>query len=520
MPLEIGRLGHKVAASLDNIDLVEASFLISSIYTQLLPRKTRSELGAFYTPPILAERLLDLVEAEGVDWSVVSVLDPACGGGAFLLHVARRVLLDDEVRSKGIDFQVDHLQRCLTGIDLDPYAAWMAKSFLQMLTQPLCEQLGRPLSLIIEVGDALDYVSRDTRCFDLIVGNPPYGRVRLGQSAREFFERSLFGHANYYSLFLDAALRWRNEGGWVAFVTPTSFLGGQYFSKLRALLELEAPLLVVDVVESRRQFFESVQQETCLAVFGSSLDSETQVNLLQLDEGELSISQAGRFKSTSTQGGPWFLPRTPEQALVAPAALKLDTRLTDLGYRASTGPLVWNRHKDQLQEEASTDSYPLVWAEAVRSNVFQFKYNQRAKVPFLRVEDHQQHLIMKSPCVLVQRTTAKEQRRRLVACALPDIFIAEWDGFVVENHVNVLVSEAEPVVSPASLAAVLNTRAVDLAFRCLSGSVAVSATELSALPLPELSVFHYVDEILNSGWSSERFKRIETLIASVYGVER
>lgn len=41
-----------------------------------------------------------------------------------------------------------------------------------------------------------------------------------------------------------------------------------------------------------------------------------------------------------------------------------------------------------------------------------------------------------------------------------------------------------PVVRPAALAAFLNSAIVDQAFRCLSGSVAVSAYELEALPLP------------------------------------
>ncbi|MBZ3921990.1 hypothetical protein Xtri_20030 [Xanthomonas campestris pv. trichodesmae] len=42
-------------------------------------------------------------------------------------------------------------------------------------------------------------------------------------------------------------------------------------------------------------------------------------------------------------------------------------------------------------------------------------------------------------------------------------------------------------MSPALLAAFLNSEAADRAFRCLSGSVAVSAYELENLPLPTAS---------------------------------
>jgi adenine-specific DNA-methyltransferase len=56
---------------------------------------------------------------------------------------------------------------------------------------------------------------------------------------------------------------------------------------------------------------------------------------------------------------------------------------------------------------------------------------------------------------------------------------------VVENHVNMLHSTvASPPVSHGVLAAFLNSGAADRAFRCVSGSVAVSAYELESLPLP------------------------------------
>lgn len=51
----------------------------------------RADRGAYYTPPALRERLLDLATAAGVDWRSARVLDPACGGGAFLSPVARRM---------------------------------------------------------------------------------------------------------------------------------------------------------------------------------------------------------------------------------------------------------------------------------------------------------------------------------------------------------------------------------------------------------------------------------------------
>ena len=55
----------------------------------------------------------------------------------------------------------------------------------------------------------------------------------------------------------------------------------------------------------------------------------------------------------------------------------------------------------------------------------------------------------------------------------------------MENHLNMVRPMVEkPAVSLRVIAAFLNSEVVDAAFRCISGSVAVSATELEALPLP------------------------------------
>ena len=56
---------------------------------------------------------------------------------------------------------------------------------------------------------------------------------------------------------------------------------------------------------------------------------------------------------------------------------------------------------------------------------------------------------------------------------------------MVENHLNMVkASNGEPKVAPGVLAAVLNSDVADQVFRCINGSVAVSAYEMAASPLP------------------------------------
>ena len=74
------------------LDCAEAGYQMGSLYTGLMPDAVRARLGAYYTRPALCERLLDMVTAAGVDWVTARVLDPACGGGAFLSPVAKRMM--------------------------------------------------------------------------------------------------------------------------------------------------------------------------------------------------------------------------------------------------------------------------------------------------------------------------------------------------------------------------------------------------------------------------------------------
>lgn len=91
IPCDARELAERTGELIAQFPAEDAGYLIGSIYTVMLPSAYRSELGAYYTPPLVA-RLLDLAEKSGVDFSHASVIDPACGGGAFLAPVAIRML--------------------------------------------------------------------------------------------------------------------------------------------------------------------------------------------------------------------------------------------------------------------------------------------------------------------------------------------------------------------------------------------------------------------------------------------
>lgn len=488
----LNELQRLVTHSLMGSSLLEQAYAVGTLYTMMLPEAMRSKDGVFYTPVPIVEHLVAASEKAGVTWSSARVLDPACGCGVFLIAVA------DKMRSSLTQLtpreRIEHISTHLVGMELDPFTAWLTHVFLELSLLKDCKDADYRLPMMTIIGDTLNAETHPN--FDLVIGNPPYGRVTLSKSLRLRFQRSLYGHANLYGLFTDFAVSSLKPAGVLAFVTPTSFLGGQYFKALRRLLATQIPPISIDFVNNRIGVFDDVLQETVLTVYRhSKVQPDVEVGILDCGVAGAAVRTRLGAYPVSLEG-PWLFPRTSEQAALVAAVDTLPARMSDLGYEVVTGPLVWNRHKPQLRStKLSSFSYPIIWAESVTEKGFSFSSNKRNHAPFIDIASDQAYLLTDSPCIVLQRTTSIEQHKRLICAVLPQSFVDEHGGAVVENHLNMLRPSTDKGLTPEFMAFILNSRAVDLAFRCISGSVAVSAYELEHLPFPAIAEMLYIQDV-------------------------
>jgi len=508
------QLAQSLGRSAAQLPLEEACYQLSATYTALLPGSLRATWGAYYTPSALTARLLALATEAGVDWTTARVLDPACGGGAFLLPVALQ--MRGALRRLKPAALIKHFATHLRGFEIDPFAAWLTQVWLEIAFADELRAARTSFPAVVTVCDSLNQEPEGDG-FDLVVGNPPYGRVSLNPAQRARYRRSLFGHANLYGVFTDLALRWTKPGGVIAYVTPTSFLAGEYFKALRALLTAQAPPVALDFITTRKGVFEDVLQEAALTTYRrGAAGTDTQVHFLTVTSpAQAEVTHAGRFVLPLQPTDPWLAPREPAAQALVDQLATMPARLGDWGYGVSTGPLVWNRFKGQLRQRGGADTFPLIWAEAVTADGrFLFRAEKRNHEPYFCTEAGDDWLKVTQPCVLLQRTTAKEQARRLIAAELPAEFIAQHKAVVVENHLNMVRPlRAAPKVSPAAVAAVLNSEIVDQAFRCISGSVAVSAFELEALPLPSARQMQKIEILVRQGGARHK---IEAALRTLY----
>jgi hypothetical protein len=162
------------------------------MHETLLEGGERKQRGAFYTPLPAATEL--------VDWAVRDlhdpvVLDPACGGGVFLLAALHA----------GV--------RHLVGIDIDPLAVAVSEAALWLS--------GASAELV--VGDAL--VDPWPDGVDVVVGNPPFLSQLDATTARtreRAAEVGAVGYVDESALFLLAAARRARRR--VALLQPVSIV--------------------------------------------------------------------------------------------------------------------------------------------------------------------------------------------------------------------------------------------------------------------------------------------------------
>lgn len=491
MPSAVRREAAAFGADLAELPIPLAIAELGRLYTHALSDAHRGANGVFYTPRALASRLVDNATAAGMDWLRGRAISPGCGGGQFLVEDAIRMV----AAMGGADpaIVVASIGARLRGWDIDSFACWLSQMAVEAVLLPQVVASGKRLPAITECRDSLmDAWDGHEAVYDLVNENPAFGKVKKSDALAERFGRSQRGHMNLYGLFMDVSLRLaKPEGGIVAQLTPTSYLGGEYFAKLRSLFHAEARPASIDIVESRQDVFPDVLQEVALSCFvRGRTQARAACSVIHVKPDGLRVEPVGDLVLPLKAEEPWIIARCPEAVPLVDAMHAMPTRLADWGYRVKTGPLVPHKNADRMKTQPGPGRVPVVWAECViAGSRFALRCERANRIPYYEVKDRRDANVVTDPCLLLQRTTAKEQHRRLIGAVMSASAIKVAGGRVsVENHVNMLVPVVKkPPVSLTSLAAFFASEAADRAFRCISGSVAVSATELEAMPLPTIA---------------------------------
>lgn len=278
--------------------------LLSSVYETFVDKNEGT--GVHYTPTHVADYVLDRVLPwDSAEWDV-RVLDPACGSGIFLVKAFQRLvyrwrLAHPERSAPRVPDLQRLLEKNLIGVDLDPEAVRVAAFSLYLA---MCDEI-EPRDLINERGifpplrghslhpaDFFDDTIEGARSgevvagvwtgpnaghYDLVVGNPPFGRDTVSDLAIAWAARNGWpiAYGDIGTLFIAKAGALAREGGRVAFIQSASALLYNTTGPARRVqhrvfagaFRIEG----VTVLPPRLRLFKNVKVSSCVVVLRNTL---------------------------------------------------------------------------------------------------------------------------------------------------------------------------------------------------------------------------------------------------------
>lgn len=298
--VDVNILGHIFENSLNEIDEIKAQIEGTEIDKSKTKRKKD---GVFYTPKYITKYIVEntigkLCEEKKTEFQIVeeeyftdkkrqqktkenllskldqyrkwllqiTIVDPACGSGAFLNEALNFLIEEhqyvDELEAKLLNVPIifsyhseSILEHNLFGVDLNEESVEIAKLSLWLRTAEPNRKLNS-LNDNIKCGNSLiddPEVAGDKAFnwekefpqvfekggFDVVIGNPPYVRQELFKEIKPYLEQNYECYnsiSDLYTYFIEKGVKLLNANGVFSFILPNKFLKANYGKEIRKFI--------------------------------------------------------------------------------------------------------------------------------------------------------------------------------------------------------------------------------------------------------------------------------------------
>lgn len=368
--VDVNILGHIFENSLNDLDEIKAQLEGQEIDKSKTKRKKD---GVYYTPKYITKYIVDntvgkLCIEKKAEFGVldedyytdkkrqqktkqnlldklnnyrkwlldISILDPACGSGAFLSEALNFLIhehhyineLETKIAGGSIVFSYDEvsiLENNIYGVDLNEESVEIAKLSLWLRTAKKDRKLndlndkikcGNSVIDDIEiVGDkAFNWENEFSHIFakggfDIVIGNPPYvSNWTLTDSDKKSvewlskrYDDVLVGHWDLFICFISLSFKILKKDGYNGFILPTSFLKEKYGKQIRNQIVKEKTL--IEIIDFGEQvIFENVARQTFIYIIKNTLSEKNKTHIKFGIEGKgnlISQSFFAKLKNTS-----------------------------------------------------------------------------------------------------------------------------------------------------------------------------------------------------------------------------
>lgn len=229
-------------------------------------------IGQVFTPPHIANIILDFAGYVGESILRKHVIDNSCGEGAFLVLAVERYCKAFLNVSRDLHALKRELETYVHGIEIDEPTF---RNCLLRLDETARAFGMNGIAWDIRLGNTLHINHYDGQ-MDFVVGNPPYVRVHNLRDNYDDVKQYAFadrGMTDLYLVFIEIGLRMLNPQGRMAFITPSSWLSSKAGASLRtSLLQTRQLKAVIDL--EHYQAFDSVTTYTLVSLYEKTSHDE------------------------------------------------------------------------------------------------------------------------------------------------------------------------------------------------------------------------------------------------------
>ncbi|HVA65575.1 MAG TPA: Eco57I restriction-modification methylase domain-containing protein [Elusimicrobiota bacterium] len=195
--------------------------------------------GVVLTRPHIVNLILDLASyTEERDLSLMRLLEPSCGTGAFLVPAVRRLVKSARRHHR----RPSQLSDCIHAYDIDEAHVEAARLAVETALNEEGIGNGAAKSLADNWVRQADFLLTplDGQSFDAVVGNPPYIRIeQLSPEIQSEYRRryeSFCDRADLYVAFIERSLALLKSNGTLSFVCADRWTLNRYGAPLRRII--------------------------------------------------------------------------------------------------------------------------------------------------------------------------------------------------------------------------------------------------------------------------------------------
>jgi len=129
--------------------------VLKHVYESVVTQETRQQLGEYYTPDWLAERMISEVDYNPLD---ERVLDASCGSGTFVFHAVRRYLEQADANGLSTYDAIAGVVEHVFGMDIHPVAVALARvTYLLAIGSERLQDRRPGFTVPVYIGDSIQW---------------------------------------------------------------------------------------------------------------------------------------------------------------------------------------------------------------------------------------------------------------------------------------------------------------------------------------------------------------------------